>query len=113
VERAAQVADGLNPIAFSFDRLSATIQRFRAAANAAGRNPASLKIMVRANTPITDTVMTNGRPFLGGSPEQVADDLSRVAELKVDHVLFTNLLQPPLRDQIWLLERLKIATEKL
>jgi alkanesulfonate monooxygenase SsuD/methylene tetrahydromethanopterin reductase-like flavin-dependent oxidoreductase (luciferase family) len=109
IERAARVADGLNPIAFSFEALQGMVNRFRAAARAAGRDPASLKVMVRANTPITDAAMMADRPFLGGSPEQVACDLQRVQELDVDHVLFTNLIQPPLDDQVRLLDRLQQA----
>jgi probable F420-dependent oxidoreductase len=109
IERAARVADGLNPIAFTFDALAGMVNQFRAAARAAGRDPASLKIMVRANTPMTDPAMIADRPFLGGSPEQIACDLQRLRELDIDHVLFTNLIQPPLDDQVRLLGRLQRA----
>jgi len=111
VERAARVADGLNPIAFSFDALAGMVNRFRTAARASGRDPAALKVMVRANVPITDDQLTDKRPFLGGAPEQIACDLARLRELQIDQVFFTNLIQPPLVDQIRLLERLRRATE--
>ena len=109
IERAARVADGLNPIAFSFGALQGIVRRFRGAAEAAGRDPAKLKVMVRANVPISDAMMPDERPFLGGSPEQVAEDLARVKDLHVDHVFFTNLLQPPIDEQVRLLERLQRA----
>jgi probable F420-dependent oxidoreductase len=111
IERAARVADGFNPIAFSFEALQSMVGRFRAAARAAGRDHAALKVMVRANTPITDAAMRDGRPFLGGAPEQIATDLRRIRELGVDHVLFTNMAQPPLDDQVRLLDRLKNAAD--
>jgi alkanesulfonate monooxygenase SsuD/methylene tetrahydromethanopterin reductase-like flavin-dependent oxidoreductase (luciferase family) len=83
---------------------------FRAAAQAAGRDAAGLKVMVRANVPITDGPMSDNRPFLGGSPEQIADDLNRVRDLGVDHVFFSNRAAPPVDDQVRLLERLQQAT---
>jgi probable F420-dependent oxidoreductase len=109
IERAARIADGLNPIATSFDMLQGMVGRFRKAARSAGRDPTRLKIMVRANVPITDTAMAVRRPFLGGAPEQIADDLQQAQELAIDQVFFTNMLQPPLDGQIQLLERLQRA----
>jgi alkanesulfonate monooxygenase SsuD/methylene tetrahydromethanopterin reductase-like flavin-dependent oxidoreductase (luciferase family) len=53
IARAARIADGLNPIAFSLEALEATVNSFRSAAQAAGRDPSTLMIMVRANVPIT------------------------------------------------------------
>jgi probable F420-dependent oxidoreductase len=89
IERAARIADGLNPIAASFEHLQGAIGLFRDTARAAGRDPAVLKIMVRANVPVTETPITQNRPFLGGSPDQIAADLERVRELHVDHVFFS------------------------
>ncbi len=109
IERAARVADGLNPIAFSFEALHNVVRRFRAAAEDAGRDPSKLKVMVRANVPITDANMEDRRPFLGGSPEQIGEDLARLRDLAVDHVFFTNNLQPPLDEHIALLERIQKA----
>jgi len=112
IERAARIGDGLNTMASSPQRLRATVDRFRAHAAAAGRDPASLRIVVRANTPITDTAMGAGRPFLGGSPAQIAEDLRRAEDLGVDHVLFGNLAEPPVFDDyLRQLERLRVAAE--
>jgi probable F420-dependent oxidoreductase len=106
VDRAARVADGLNPIAFSLHSLEETVRRFRRAARAAGRDVVSLKVVVRANTPITARAITDRRPFLGGSPEQIASDLRALEQLSIDHVMFTNLVQPPIDEQVQLLDRL-------
>lgn len=113
IERAGRIADGLNPIAVSREFLVAAVARFRTAARDSGRDPASLPVVVRVNTPITDTAITGRRPFLGGSPEQIVADLWRLAELGVDHVLFTNVAQPPLDDQVRLLDRLRTAAAGL
>ena len=109
IERAGRLADGFNPIAISFDALQAMVQRFRGAARAAQRDHTTLTINVRANVPITRQKILENRPFLGGSPEQIADDLARLRDLDVDHVFFANLLQPSVSEQVRLLERLQTS----
>jgi hypothetical protein len=74
------------------------VDRFRTAAQAAGRDPTKLKIMLRANVPITGQPLTSNRSFLGGSPEQIFEDLHRLQDFNVDHVLFINKAQPLLDD---------------
>jgi alkanesulfonate monooxygenase SsuD/methylene tetrahydromethanopterin reductase-like flavin-dependent oxidoreductase (luciferase family) len=108
IARAARIADGFNPIAFSLSALRGMIGQFRAAALAAQRDPSTLLTVVRANVPITETRL-DPRPFLGGSPEQVAADLEPLRDLGVDHVFFTNVLQPDFDLQARLLARLQAA----
>ena len=90
IQRAARIADGLNPIAVSVDALRGMTAGFREAARAAGRDPASLSVIVRANVPITREPLGDDRPFLGGSPRQIAGDLASVEDLDLDQVLFSN-----------------------
>jgi probable F420-dependent oxidoreductase len=90
IQRAARIADGLNPIAVSAAALRGMTTGFREAARAAGRDPASLSVVVRANVPITREPLGDGRPFLGGSPRQIAEDLASVEDLELDQVLFSN-----------------------
>lgn len=111
IDRAARIADGFNPIASSLDRLAADIQRFRTSAESAGRDPERLKIVVRAAIPLTRSPQLGERPLLGGSPAQVVMDLCRLKPLGVDHVLLTNLLQPPVNEQLALLGELKTAAD--
>ncbi len=106
IKRAAQVADGFNPIATSFESLEKTITFFRQAALMAGRDPSTLKVIVRANVPITAKPLADKRPYLGGSPEQIASDLQQAKDLNVDHVFFVNTTQPALDEQLRLLENL-------
>jgi len=91
VQRAARIADGLNPIAFSADQLRGLVTGFRDAARAAGRDPAGLSVIVRANVPITGEPLGDDRPFLGGSPRQIAGDLASLEDLDLDQVLFANV----------------------
>ena len=90
IRRAARIADGINPNAFSYEQVAAAVSTFRAAAAAQGRDAASLPVIVRANVPIVPDALGEDRPFLGGSPGEIADDLKRLDEAGVDHVLFYN-----------------------
>jgi probable F420-dependent oxidoreductase len=91
IRRAARIADGLNPIAFSLEQLTGTVQGFRAAAAEAGRDASALTVYVRANVPLTaEALPEDQRPFLGGSAVQVAADLERIAPLAVTQVLIAD-----------------------
>jgi probable F420-dependent oxidoreductase len=109
IERAARIADGVNPIAFSEDALVGMAAAFRAAAQAAGRDPATLTVVARANVPITSEPLGDDRPFLGGSPRQIAGDIAKLAGKGVDHVLFSNGAAQDVDAELRLLDQLKAA----
>ncbi|TCO50686.1 TIGR03619 family F420-dependent LLM class oxidoreductase [Actinocrispum wychmicini] len=110
IERAARIADGLNPIAFARDQLVGATTAFLNAAKEAGRDPAELTVVARANVPITDKPIDTDRPFLAGSPEQIADDLATLDGTGVDQVLFANDASVDLDTEVDLLRRLAEAT---
>ena len=91
IRRAARIADGINPNAFSYEQLASSVRTFRAAAAENGRDATTLTVTARANVPITADPLGDGRPYLGGSPAEIADDLKRLDEAGVDHVLFYNV----------------------
>src|SRR4029450_2151150 len=76
--RAGRIADGINPIAFSAEVVPALATTFREPAEAAGPPPAKLTVVVRANVPLAREPLGADRPFLGGSPGQVAADMARL-----------------------------------
>jgi probable F420-dependent oxidoreductase len=90
IARAGRIADGLNPIAMSADQLTQAADGFRRAAKEAGRDPSALTVVARANVPLSPGDLGDNRPFLGGSPRQIADDVARLEGLGVDHVLFSS-----------------------
>lgn len=106
VRRAARVADGINPIAFTKDQLRGLIKTFNAAAEAGGRDPATLSVVVRANVPITVEPLGDGRPYLGGSPRQIANDIAGLAGTGVGHVLLSNTASEDIEQEVRLMERL-------
>lgn len=113
IERAAKVADGLNPIAFSQEQLEAMIGGFRAAAQSAGRDPALLQTHVRVNTVVMPDALPDAqRPYLGGSAEQIVADLVRLAPLNLTSVFFTTGFMASLAEEVKRLEELMRAAEQ-
>jgi probable F420-dependent oxidoreductase len=110
LKRAARLADILNPIASTFETLESIVTTFLSVAQEVGRDPSALKVFVRANVPVTATPLPEGkRPFLGGSPEQIAQDLTRVQKLKVDEVFFSDQSSRTVDEAVQRLEELQIA----
>jgi probable F420-dependent oxidoreductase len=110
IERAARVADGLNPIAFALEQTETAVKTFRSAAEANGRDPSGLMIVVRANVPLTaDPIPDGGRPFLGGSAAQVAADLRSLEPLELDQVLLADVASASLDEALERLEELRAA----
>lgn len=105
--RAARIADGLNPVAFSADHLRGLLGGFFQAASAAGRR-GEVSVVVRANVPITSESLGQRRPYLGGSPSQIAEDLAGLAGGGVDHVLFSNRHIDDIDEHLRLLDRLRV-----
>ncbi|HEU5003118.1 MAG TPA: TIGR03619 family F420-dependent LLM class oxidoreductase [Actinomycetota bacterium] len=109
LERAGRTADGLNPIGASPELLRGLVGQFRAAATAAGRDPAALPVYVRVNAQLTDAPVADGRQFLGGSPEQIAGDLAGIEDLGVTQVLFSDMHSADLDGHLARLARLQKA----
>ncbi|MGW7685725.1 TIGR03619 family F420-dependent LLM class oxidoreductase [Kribbella sp. NPDC054772] len=82
VRRAGRIADGLIPISSSAQDLRAVVRAFHTAAREADRDPEDLVVVNQAPwpTPITSEPLGDNRPFLGGSPKQIAEDLAAARE---------------------------------
>ncbi|GAB7051233.1 LLM class flavin-dependent oxidoreductase [Catenuloplanes indicus] len=107
VDRAARIADGIMPVAFSLDAITAQTARFRAAAERLGRDPAALTVTAQSNTPITRQPMPGDRPFLGGTPTQIAADIDRLRPHGITAVSFAMPPTDPIDVQIEMLEELR------
>lgn len=110
IQRAAQLADGLNPIAISRDMLAGIVGGFRAAAQAAGRDVSRLQIHVRVNQMIAPQALPDeGREFLSGSAEQIVADLAQVQDLELTSVFFLTGMAASIDDEERRLEDLMQA----
>jgi probable F420-dependent oxidoreductase len=112
IRRAAALGLGLNPQLAptgapetTWDGLVRIVNAFRAAAEASGRDPASLPVVVRVTGPMTDRPPTDRMP-LTGAPEQVAEDLPRLEALGVEHVFWGNFEAGDPERQLGFMERL-------
>ena len=110
VERAARIADGFMPVVGTWTKLESlreTIDLFRDAARAAGRNPHEMHVVLRINAVISEKPAKEPRALLAGSVQQVADDLSEFAKIGANHMFVDmNSFQVPVRTQLRLLRRL-------
>ena len=97
IARAGRIADGLNPLASTWDALVRDVDIFRSAARAAERDPDTLSVILRANATLTDTRASDAdRDLFTGTVEQWADDVRRVAELGIEHAFFS--IEGPIDD---------------
>ncbi|SNS76282.1 probable F420-dependent oxidoreductase, Rv2161c family [Asanoa hainanensis] len=82
VRRAGRIADGVLPLTSSARELRDVVSTLHAAAREAGRDPRDLTVVNQAPwpTPVTREPIGDGRPFLGGSPRQIAQDLLAARE---------------------------------
>nr|WP_296076253.1 TIGR03619 family F420-dependent LLM class oxidoreductase [uncultured Actinoplanes sp.] len=88
VKRAARIADGVLPLTYSAEELQGVVSTFHDAAREVGRDPADLMVVQQAPwpTPMTREPIGDGRPFLGGSPGQIAEDLVSARKMGVTQV---------------------------
>jgi len=111
LERAARIADGIMPAAAgstTIEKLSQTINNFREMVRRAGRNPDEMIWILRVHNPLDEEKATEPRALLGGTPQQAAEDLTRLKELGIDHVFYdmNHPAQVPIDTQLVLLRRL-------
>jgi probable F420-dependent oxidoreductase len=88
IRRAAQLGLGLNPVWFGWEALEGTVEAFRAAADEAGHDPATLPVVVRVNQFPAAEPTADGAS-LTGSPEQIAEAFPRLERIGVTEVLWT------------------------
>jgi probable F420-dependent oxidoreductase len=113
IQRAARIADGLNPIGLSKAQLEDLVGAFRQAAASAGRDPATLEVHVRVNSIIwSEPVPADQRPYLGGSAEQIAADLAGLVPLGLTSVFFGTGYAPTLDDELRRLDELMQAARQ-
>ncbi|SDF44128.1 probable F420-dependent oxidoreductase, Rv2161c family [Lentzea fradiae] len=107
IDRAARIADGITPIAWTLDGTAAFATRFRTTAEKSGRNPAALTVTAQTNNPMQPKPISGDRPFLAGSPHQLAEDIDRLREQQIDGVLFASPPSDDIETQIEMLEELR------
>jgi probable F420-dependent oxidoreductase len=88
LKRVAVMADGWNPTGLPIEAMAQMFGAIRQMAEAAGRDPAELKMIVRANLYLTDRPIAKDRGLFGGSKEQVREDLAACEQIGADEVFY-------------------------
>jgi len=110
IERAARIAEGLNPVLSAWEPFEQVVNTFRTAARAAGRDPDKLQIMIRVNA--RPDKAADPRAPLTGTMAQIAEDFARLHSMGVNHVFFDmNFAATPVEAQLRLMEQLRKAAE--
>lgn len=86
LDRVARRADGWNPAGVPVEAAVGMWHGALATAERAGRDPGSLRLVVRANVHLAGELPA-GRPDFVGSLAQVRDDVQRCADLGVDDLI--------------------------
>lgn len=106
IERAARMADGLNPLAVSWPSLNWLIRKYRMLVREAGRDPERMLIVVRADSTISTQALPETRVPFSGSLEQIQEDVHRLLDLGVRHIFF-DLAAHPMTERLALLAPLR------
>jgi len=107
IDRAARIADGITPVTFSLDTVTAQAARFRDAAERLDRDPTALTVNAQSNSPMTARPVGEDRPFLGGAPRQIAEDIEKLRGHGIDAVTFAFPPDEEIAVQIEMLEELR------
>ena len=110
IERAARIADGINPLLRDWKSFEILMHEFPALVRKARRDPEKRLIIVRANGLISTQPLAEPRAPLRGSIEQIRDDMQRLGDMGVKHVFF-DLVAMPVDEQMRVLEKLRRTAE--
>jgi len=94
LRRAGTLADGWNPVGLPVPAMAQMLSQIREMAKAAGRDPARLELVVRANVHVTPQALGGERRIFNGSLEQVREDIEGVRGLGASEVFFDPTFSP-------------------
>ena len=94
MKRAATMASGWFPAGVPPAGLQQMISGLRGMAEEAGRNPAELEIVVRANLMVTKEPLGDQRYICTGSPDEIRSDIAATRELGVTELHFDPSFSP-------------------
>ena len=88
LKRVATMANGWNPTGVPIAGMQYMFGAIREMAKEAGRDPAELKIIVRANLYLTEKPIEKDRGLFAGTMEQVREDLAACEKIGADEVFY-------------------------
>lgn len=94
LRRVATLADGWNPVGLPVETMAQMIAQLRELAQEAGRDPAALEVIVRANLLVTPQALGADRWIFSGSLEQIKADIERVRAMGAHELFFDPTFSP-------------------
>ncbi|MFQ5929134.1 MAG: LLM class F420-dependent oxidoreductase [Acidobacteriota bacterium] len=88
LKRIARAADGWNPVALPPDAMAQMFDSVKQMAEAEGRDPASLKMIVRANVELFDKPRPKDGMIFTGTFEQMKEDVEACRKIGAHEVFF-------------------------
>jgi len=88
LQRLAKYADGWNPVAVPLDGMKRMFDSIKKMAQQAGRDPDTMKLVVRANVHITDSPRGADRAIFNGTLEQIAEDVAACRKIGAHELFF-------------------------
>jgi len=88
LKRVATMADGWNPVAIPPDGMAQMFGSIQQMAKEAGRDPSSLRMVVRANLEISDKPLSKERMIFTGTLEQIEEDVLACKRIGAHELFF-------------------------
>lgn len=94
LNRLARLADGWNPVGMPLEAMAATMNQIRQMAKDAGRAPAALQLIVRANLYVTPHPSAQNRFIFTGTLDQIKEDVEGCRRMNADEIFFDCVFSP-------------------
>jgi probable F420-dependent oxidoreductase len=110
LRRAATLANGWNPAGVPVDGMREMMAGLMDMAKAAGRDPASVEVVVRANLSIAQQPLGKDRGIFAGTLEEIKADIAAVRTLGAGELFFDAAFSPGVRtgdDYLKILEAIR------
>jgi len=99
LKRAATLANGWNPAGVPLEGLKQMAAGLRSMAQAAGKNPAAVEVVVRANLLVTPSPIGKDRGMFSGTLEQIKEDIGAVRAFGANELFFDPIFSPGVHTQ--------------
>jgi probable F420-dependent oxidoreductase len=94
MKRLAKEANGWFPVGVPLSAVAGMFEGIKGMAKEAGRDPAALELIVRANVEFSDTPLGEGRADFTGSLEQIVGDVAETLKLGAAEIVFDVQFSP-------------------
>jgi probable F420-dependent oxidoreductase len=94
MKRLAKEANGWFPVGVPLSAVTGMFEGIKGMAKEAGRDPAALELIVRANVEFSDTPLGEGRADFTGALEQIVGDVAETRKLGAAEIVFDVQFSP-------------------